>query len=184
MTTGPVTTDRDERSALLLRCPATEPAVARHRLRLDRAAAFGVPAHLTVCFPFKPAALLTDADHEGLANAFATVPRFTLRFVRTGWFGETYLWLAPEPADPVLGLIRLVGELFPEHPIYGGEIVEVVPHVTIGPGEPDDLRAVERDVLAALPVEEVLTEVELWSGPPLDGPVGDGWRRLRTYPLG
>jgi hypothetical protein len=31
---------------------AGEPAVSRHRARLDRAAAWGVPAHVTILYPF------------------------------------------------------------------------------------------------------------------------------------
>jgi hypothetical protein len=176
--------DAPELSALLLRCPSAEPAVAAHRLRFDRAAAFGVPAHLTICFPFKPVALLTAADHQALANAFARVPGFVVRGARTGWFGEDYLHVPVEPADAVLRLIGLVGALFPEHPIYGGAIEEVVPHVSIGPGEGAELSVAEAQVSARLPFAQEVVEVELWAGPPLDGPVGAGWRRVRGYPLG
>ena len=56
-----------EESALLLRCPAAEPVVGSSRARLDRAAAVGVPAHLTVTYPFRPPALLTEEDHGGRA---------------------------------------------------------------------------------------------------------------------
>lgn len=155
-----------------------------HRIRLDRAAAFGVPAHVTVCFPFKPVALLSAADHERLANACAEVPAFLLRGERTGWFGHEVLYVEPEPADPLVLLVDLVAGLFPEYPIYGGEFAEIVPHLTVGVGEREDLLAVERLVAARLPFEQEVSEVELWAGPPLDGPVGAGWRRVRGYPLG
>ncbi len=173
-----------ELSALLIRCPAADPVVGEHRLRYDRAASFGVPAHVTVGFPFKPVRMLTDADHERLASAFARVPAFVLRGERTGWFGEDYLHVPVSPPADVLGLIALVGGLFPEYPIYGGAIDEVVPHVTIGPAARAELRAVEKEVSARLPFVVDVTEVELWAGPPLDGPVGDGWRLVRAYALG
>ena len=41
-------------SALLVAVPAAEPAVAAHRSRLDTSAAVGVPAHITVLYPFLP----------------------------------------------------------------------------------------------------------------------------------
>jgi hypothetical protein len=43
-----------DESALLVTVPAAEPAVARHRSRLDTSAAVGVPAHITVpsCPPY------------------------------------------------------------------------------------------------------------------------------------
>ena len=171
-------------SALLVRCPAAEPAVATQRLRFDRAAAFGVPAHLTICFPFAPVRMLSAADHDRLTSAFAGVPGFVVRGARTGWFGEDHLHVPVEPADAVLRLIGLVGALFPEHPIYGGAIEEVVPHVSIGPGELAELSVAEAQVSARLPFAQEVVEVELWAGPPLDGPVGVGWRRVRGYPLG
>ena len=47
-------------SALLVPVPAAEPAVAEHRARLDGSARDGVPAHLTVLYPFLPPALVDD----------------------------------------------------------------------------------------------------------------------------
>jgi hypothetical protein len=41
-------------SAVLVPVPEAERAVSRHRARLDAAAALGVPAHVTVLFPFVP----------------------------------------------------------------------------------------------------------------------------------
>jgi hypothetical protein len=43
-------------SALLVTVPAAEPAVARHRSRLDTSATVGVPAHITVLYPFAASA--------------------------------------------------------------------------------------------------------------------------------
>ena len=39
---------------LLVEVPEAEPAVARHRERLDANAPLGIPAHITVLFPFTP----------------------------------------------------------------------------------------------------------------------------------
>jgi len=41
---------------LLLPVPAAEPAVSRHRARLVESAKGGVPAHITVLYPFLPPA--------------------------------------------------------------------------------------------------------------------------------
>ena len=109
-----------ELSALLIRCPAAEPAVGPHRPRFDRAAAFGVPAHLTVCFPFKPVRMQTADDHDRLGRAFARHSSFVVRGERTGWFERGLLHVPAEPPAPVLALVDLVGGLFPEYPIYGG----------------------------------------------------------------
>jgi hypothetical protein len=42
------------RSALIVTIPEAEEAVAPHRAQFDEAAAFGIPAHVTVLFPFMP----------------------------------------------------------------------------------------------------------------------------------
>ena len=44
----------DTESAVLVPIPAAERVVSTHRSRLDGAAALGVPAHVTVLFPFVP----------------------------------------------------------------------------------------------------------------------------------
>jgi hypothetical protein len=47
-------------TALLLPVPAAEPAVSRHRARFDVAARDGVPAHVTVLYPFLPPAGISE----------------------------------------------------------------------------------------------------------------------------
>ncbi len=41
-------------SALIARVPEVEPIIGRWRARFDSSAPFGVPAHVTVLFPFMP----------------------------------------------------------------------------------------------------------------------------------
>jgi hypothetical protein len=63
-----------EESVLLITVPAAGPAVAGHRSRFDRSAVQGVPAHVTVLYPFLPPALI-DADvHAVPARLFGAVP--------------------------------------------------------------------------------------------------------------
>ena len=101
---GERVSDDVEESALLLRCPAAEPAVGASRARLDLAARVGVPAHVTVTYPFRPVAALTEADHGRLERLFAQVPSFTLTGERTAWFGDEVLYVAlergPQPSSP------------------------------------------------------------------------------------
>jgi hypothetical protein len=76
--------------------PAAEPAVGVRRATLDRAAGWGVPAHVTVLFPFAAPSAEVDA---ALSPLVASVPAFTVRFAEVRWFGDTVAWLAPSPAD-------------------------------------------------------------------------------------
>jgi 2'-5' RNA ligase superfamily protein len=93
-----LTTDRE--TAVLVPVPEAERVVSPHRSRLDGAAALGVPAHVTVLFPFVPPPLLTSGVVDALAEAVATVSAFGCEFPATSWFGENVLYLAPRPDEP------------------------------------------------------------------------------------
>jgi hypothetical protein len=59
-------------SAVLVPVPEAERAVGGHRDRLDRAAAWGVPAHVTVPYPFVAPPAITATVIAGLADAVGT----------------------------------------------------------------------------------------------------------------
>lgn len=173
-----------EESALLLRCPAAEPAVGPSRAHLDAAARVGVPAHVTVTYPFRAVADLTPPDHDRLERLFARFPSFTVTGERTRWFADDVLFVEVGEVDAVTDLIHAVTVEFPEHPPYRGEFAEVVPHLTVGHDHSlGALREAEDVVRALLPFRQVVTEVELWSGPALASGQGQ-WRFVRAYPLG
>ena len=60
-------------SAVVVAVPEAEPAVAAHRRRLDRAAGWGVPAHVTVLYPFVPPDRIDHTTIAALAEAGVTV---------------------------------------------------------------------------------------------------------------
>jgi hypothetical protein len=95
-------------SAVLVPVPEAERVVSRHRARLDAAAALGVPAHVTVLFPFVPPSEIAAATLESLAAALASAGAFDCEFPDTAWFGSDVLWLAPRPAAPFRALTRAV----------------------------------------------------------------------------
>ena len=61
-------------SALIVSIPEAEEAVALHRAQFDDAAAFGIPAHVTVLFPFMPPSKVNAHVIGTLAAAISTVP--------------------------------------------------------------------------------------------------------------
>jgi len=67
-------------SAVLVPVPEAERVVSHHRARLDAAAAAGVPAHVTVLYPFVPPSAITAGTVAALAQAVASVAAFTCRF--------------------------------------------------------------------------------------------------------
>jgi 2'-5' RNA ligase len=99
-------------SAVVVPVPAAEPAVGRHRARLDGAAAAGVPAHVTILYPFVPPDAITAETVAGLARAVGSIAAFDCTFRRMAWFGDQVLWLAPEPDGPFRALTAAVTAAF------------------------------------------------------------------------
>ena len=60
------------RSGLIIEVPEAEPAVRWHRERLDANAPLGIPAHITVLFPFMPPEMIDAAARTRLEGLFAT----------------------------------------------------------------------------------------------------------------
>src|SRR5215210_7430344 len=103
-------------TAVIVSVPAAEPVVAEHREHLDRAAAWGVPAHVTVLYPFLRPEEVDRSALAALSAAVATVETFDVTFATTGWFGSDVLWLAPSPKEPLRQLTLAVWDAFPSCP--------------------------------------------------------------------
>ena len=180
--TGP-----DWETALLVPVPAAEPAVGQHRARLDEAARDGVPAHITVLYPFLPPAGIDEALLAALGRMFAGHASFGFTLDKVGWFGDVVVWLGPRDAAPFSALTGLVYAAFPSCPPYGGQHAEVIPHLTIGHvGGPQALRAAAESVRPCLPIEAVASEVILMAGPRPGNPgtPPGQWRTIAAFPLG
>jgi 2'-5' RNA ligase len=170
-------------TAVLVVVSEAEPAVAGHRRHLDVAASWGVPAHLSVVYPFVPPAAVDDLVLDRLAEAIGTVPPFDCVFSRTAWFGDDVLWLAPEPDAPFRELTRAVVAAFPAHQPYGGLYTEPTPHLTVGElrlGSAAELAAAELAVQAHLPIAAQVERVALLAGRPEPG----AWRPVAEFRLG
>ncbi len=170
-----------EQTALVVEVPAAEAAVAHWRRRHDRAARAGVPAHVTVCFPFLPPQALDDDVEDALTALAAATPASTLAFSRVDGSGDAVMWLAPEPAEPLRALTRAVCAAFGLLPYGGahGGIDDAVPHLTGRRGRTRPGRGPRRPG-AALPVTQHVRELTLLQG--TFAP--DGWRVRRRFPLG
>ena len=149
-------------SGLIIEAPEAEPAVGEPRSRLDGNARLGIPAHIAVLFPFMPPAYIDDAVLHRLAGIFAAVPAFGHRLVRTSWFDEDVLWLAPEDDAPFRSLTESVHREFPDYPPFGGRYEDVVPHLTIADRCPlGQMQAAKHLVEKHLPISCVARGVTL-----------------------
>jgi len=169
-------------SGVVVAVPEADPVVGQHRLLLDPAAARGVPAHVTVLYPFVSPPDLRSADIDRLGEALGDFVAFDAVFPRVDWFGDEVVWLAPEPAWQFRRLISVVGAAFPDLLPYGGEFDDVVPHLTIGGpsrGTVDELRAAGAAVAVQLPVRTRVAEVAVLAGSREAG----SWRTVARLPL-
>jgi hypothetical protein len=167
-------------SALIIEIPEAEPAVRRHRDRLDASASLGVPAHITVLYPFAPPQMIDNAMRAVLASLFASVGGFAFRLDHTDWFGNDAVWLGPRDPGPFRTLTEMVCQAFPAYPPYEGQFDEIVPHLTVGDRHPlSDLRAAESAVQARLPIEATAHAVALMT----QQTSGGRWRKVATFSL-
>ncbi|MGW3603288.1 2'-5' RNA ligase family protein [Micromonospora sp. NPDC005161] len=168
-------------TALIVPIPEAEEAVGRFRESLDPAASWGVPAHVTVLYPFLPPQQINDQALTALRKTIAGIPRFDVALTHIGWFGDTVVWLAPQPDHPFRNLTAAVWQRFPETTPYAGAHTEVVPHLTIGQDGPKPtLSHAAETVSAQLPINAAVDMVRLIAGTPGLSP----WRTVCEFPLG
>lgn len=165
-------------SALIVEVPEAELLVADWRAKHDWSAQRGVPAHITVLYPFVPAEKIDERLHVELRELFATHPGFSFSLPRVARFPEV-AWLAPEPAEPFKRLVELIASQYPDYPPYEGIYDEVIPHLTVAEGGAELQDEVDAALTPHLPIEATVHEVALF--------VEDGnerWHRAERFRLG
>ncbi|MCH6170654.1 2'-5' RNA ligase family protein [Pseudonocardia alaniniphila] len=168
-------------SAVIVPVPEAEPVVGAFRASLDRSAGWGVPAHVTVIYPFLAPDRLGPDELRRLRDAVRSVPRFEVSFTEVRWFADTVVWLAPHPAEGFRALIDAVWSAFPECPPYRGAFGTPVPHLTIGDDAAlDTLSAAGDAVSRRLPVTASVHVAHLFQGSAAPG----AWRSVAELPLG
>jgi len=108
--------------------PEAEPQVGELLLQHDWSAARGVPAHITILFPFADGA---EVDEEALADLFSRFPAFDFQLDRVERFEEGVVWLHPDPSARFADLTAAVWQRWPDHAPYEGEHDEPIPHLTV-----------------------------------------------------
>jgi 2'-5' RNA ligase len=154
-------------------------AVDRLRQRMDPSAADGVPAHVTLIYPFMPPSELKDDVRRRVEEIVAAEPSFPVVLRSIARFPGV-VYLEPDPADPFRRLTNALAAAFPGYPPYEGAFEEIVPHVTVAAEVPDDyLDAAAHALPASLPVRDVAREAWLIGHTP-----EQAWHTLWRLPLG
>ncbi len=107
-------------TALILPVPAADPLVGPWRARYDRSAREGVPAHLTLLYPFLPPDEVGVEELDHLAEIATSLAPFSLRFSRVEALGDI-LVLEPEPYAAVERAREAVLQRWPGLVPYGGK---------------------------------------------------------------
>jgi 2'-5' RNA ligase len=174
----PTRRERVGESAIIV--PVNVPVgVNRLRERMDPSAADGVPAHVTLLYPFMPPSELNDDVRSRIEAIIAAEPSFTfvLGAVRR-W--PTVVYLEPVPGDPFRRLTKALSSEFPDFPPYEGVHPDVIPHLTVAADAPDDYYAAAEHALPAfLPIRDVAREAWLIGHTP-----EQPWHTLWRLPLG
>jgi 2'-5' RNA ligase len=128
-------------SALVILVPEVERLIGPFRDRYDPSASRGVPAHITISYPFQPANRENpERIHTALRELFLGYSPFEFSLIEPRCFPDV-LYLALDPASRFVELIEAVLERFPDARLYGGEFEGIVPHLTVAYAEGEHLLA-------------------------------------------
>jgi 2'-5' RNA ligase len=167
------------RSAVVVTVPLPQ-RLQRLRRQHDPVARLGIPAHVTLLFPFVWADALRRDIWDGLARIAAAHTPFAVAFASVGSFPDI-LYLAPEPAAPFLALTTDLFAAFPACPPYGGEIAldDLVPHLTMAVVTGESAAGLAHEMAASLPIRAIVHRVTVIAE---DG--GGRWSVRWQLPLG
>jgi 2'-5' RNA ligase len=170
-------------SALVVLVPEAEAVVRPFRDRYDPSAAAGMPAHITLLYPFKAPDEVDDIVLGRLRDCFACLEPIQFSLGKIRRFPIEVLYLAPEPDQPFRQLTSSIWNLFPETPPYRGKWPDIIPHLSLAQlANGQQLLAIEEDFARAsrgkLPIRAVASKVTL-----MDNRSGR-WRVRATFSLG
>jgi hypothetical protein len=119
-----------DESALVVLVPEAEPLVRPFRDRYDPSAAAGVPAHITLLYPFRPPYEIDQAMLDELRGCFQGFASFRFSLAPIRRFPDGELYLAPDPDEPFRQLTLAIWDRY-ETPPYGGKWPDIVPHLSV-----------------------------------------------------
>jgi 2'-5' RNA ligase len=167
--------------ALIVPVREADGLVGDIRSQHDPSAPAGVPAHITVNYPFSPDVSL-HADYVALiASAACEIEPFPFQLDKIREFPKT-IYLSPHPVGPFLDIIRRIAAIFPESKPYRGEFAEIIPHLTLAQAEEHEIPSLRAMIAAQLnprlPMEAVAREIWLIEN------IGGLWEKKSVFPLG
>jgi 2'-5' RNA ligase len=157
--------------------------IGRWRRATVPVATKGVPPHITLLYPWKPAPL-ADADVERLGSVIERRETFSLRFTGVERFPRARaLYLAVKESAKLRRVMQSIFSAFPDTPPYKGAFPDPVPHVTIAKAVDDEeLDALAEEIAAQLsphlPIEVAVHDVVV-----MEEGEDSVWRTCASIPL-
>jgi len=136
-------------TGLIVEVPEAERVVGALRMRYDESARLGVPAHITILFPFMEPSAISASVLAELERLFSAQQPFRFQLGSVGRFPATS-YLEPRPAEPFISLTEAVARAYPAFPPFGGEFEFIVPHLTVAHGNPAEASTASQAVSIAL----------------------------------
>lgn len=166
-------------TALLVPVSEAEPLVRSHRHALDPVAPLGVPAHVTVLYPFVPPAEVDQDVCEAVAGVIERFTAFDFTLGEVRRFPGGVVYLSPEPAEPFVEITDALVRRWPDHPPYGGAYADVVPHLTVAAANGGaDTSTLLTELNGGLPIRARADAVWL-----MEGQHDDRWAIRAVFPL-
>jgi 2'-5' RNA ligase len=153
-------------STLAILVPEVEGLVRTFRDRYDPAAKAGMPAHITLLYPFKSPNEIDRLVLDTLRQCFSRFQPFKFSLTTINQFPGDTLYLVPEPEEPFRELTLGIWRCYPETPPYRGRYSTVVPHLTVADrmdeqGLDEVAREFEQAAQGRLPIHGHVAEVTL-----------------------
>jgi 2'-5' RNA ligase len=117
-------------SALVVLVPEAERVVEPFRDFHDPSAALGMPAHITLLYPFIPPDKITPEAIDALTQCFLRFSPFSFTLKEARRFSGV-LYLAPDPGDTFRKLTQAIWKMSPATPPYRGRHADIVPHLSV-----------------------------------------------------
>ena len=164
-------------SAIIVPIPEVEPIVGPFRLQYDRSARLGVPAHITLLYPFRRPQDI-DREIKTLRDLCASIEAFPFSFTEVRRFPAA-AYLHPDKSEKFAQITRMLVKMWPECEPYGGVFSDIIPHLTVADRvDLETLSAVEVSLRSHLPIECVAREVQL-----LTSDDSGMWSMKYSFPL-
>lgn len=121
---------KEGQSGVVIPVPEADPLLTAVGERFPEAVRAGVPAHVSVLYPFLPAEALDDRVVDALSELFAQQPVMSVEFAECYRRGQ-FVALRPDPSRGLQELTNAVCARWPGLVPYDGAYGDVEPHLTV-----------------------------------------------------